>query len=90
MKNDADHGNFIEEFIQKFIIEKITERNSVFGITEAIIFDQMRSFSTIREAKAPSVKVHATTFEHCGQRQRVKKKTGIILETTTKMAIRGL
>ena len=69
MKNDADHGKFIQEFIQKFIIEKITKRNSVFGITEAIIFDQMRSFSTIREANAPSVKAYATTFEHCGQKE---------------------
>ena len=41
---------------------------------EAIIFDQMRSFSTIREAKAPSVEVHATTFEHCGQKECLDKR----------------
>ena len=74
MKNDPDHGKFTEAFIQKFIIEKITERNSVFGITEAIIFDQMRSFSTIREVKAPSVHVNATTLEHCGQKECLDKR----------------
>ena len=42
MKNDLTHGKFIDEFIQKFIVEKISERNSVFGITEALIYDQMR------------------------------------------------
>ena len=30
MKNDLTHGRFIDEFIQKFIVEKISERNSVF------------------------------------------------------------
>ena len=74
MKTDSTHSNFIEEFIQKFIVEKITERNSVFKITEAIIYDQMRSFSSLRDVKAPAIKLKATHVEHCGMKDCIKMR----------------
>ena len=74
MKTDSTHSTFIEEFIQKFIVEKITERNSVFGITEAIIYDQMRSFSSLRDVKAPAIKLKATHIENCGMKDCIKMR----------------
>ena len=55
MRESAKHGTVTSEFIEKYILERTGEQNSVFALGETLIYDQMRTFSQIRASKSVQI-----------------------------------
>ena len=55
MRESAKLGTVTSEFIEKYILERTGEQNSVFALGETLIYDQIRTFSQIRASKSVQI-----------------------------------